>query len=206
MGLNLIFLKYVMDTSLIPLLTSFFTIFLAELGDKTQICIIILSSRSSVTSVFLGAMGAFFIVDGLSAILGGGLLSLLPKNIIGIASGITFMMLGLISLTYGGKSKNQRRINGASLLKIFLLISLMELGDKTQVFSILLTAQFRNPLVVLTGIMSAFTIITAIGIFLGQKMLGLLPEKYLRKGTALVFTIFGLIQIVKVLLNINILF
>jgi putative Ca2+/H+ antiporter (TMEM165/GDT1 family) len=151
-------------------------------------------------------MGAFFIVDGLSAILGGGLLSLLPKNIIGIASGITFMMLGLISLTYGGKSKNQRRINGASLLKIFLLISLMELGDKTQVFSILLTAQFRNPLVVLTGIMSAFTIITAIGIFLGQKMLGLLPEKYLRKGTALVFTIFGLIQIVKVLLNINILF
>ncbi|MEM2587861.1 MAG: TMEM165/GDT1 family protein, partial [Candidatus Bathyarchaeia archaeon] len=43
-----------MMLDLAPLLTSFSIIFLAELGDKTQICAIMLSSRSSARSVFMG--------------------------------------------------------------------------------------------------------------------------------------------------------
>ncbi|MEM1558580.1 MAG: TMEM165/GDT1 family protein, partial [Thermoproteota archaeon] len=51
-----------MEFDLTPLLTSFTLVFLAELGDKTQICTIMLSSRSSAISVFSGAMTAFFVV------------------------------------------------------------------------------------------------------------------------------------------------
>jgi len=164
-----------------------------------------LSSRSSATSVFLGSMGAFFIIDGLSAFLGGELLSFLPKNITGIVSGITFVVFGLISLIRNEKSKSECERNGASFLRVFSLISLMELGDKTQIFSILLAAQFESPLMVLVGIMLAFTIITSIGIFLGQGILRIIPEKYLRNGAAVVFVMLGLIQIVEALLNISIL-
>lgn len=194
-----------MNLDLTPLLTSLSIIFLAELGDKTQICVIMLSSRSSATSVFLGSMGAFFIIDGLSAFLGGGLLSFLPKNITGIVSGITFVVFGLIYLIRNEKSKSECEGNSASFLRVFSLISLMELGDKTQIFSILLAAQFESPLMVLVGIMLAFTIITSIGIFLGQGILRTIPEKYLRNGAAVVFVMLGLIQIVEALLNISIL-
>jgi len=164
-----------------------------------------LSSRSSAISVFLGAMSAFFIVDGLSAFLGGELLSLLPKNIIGVISGITFIVFGLISLIHGEKGKSECEKNRASLLRVFSLISLMELGDKTQIFSILLAAQFENLLTVLAGIMLAFTIITGIGVFLGQGMLRIIPKKYLRNGAAVIFVMLGLIQVVEALLNISIL-
>jgi len=194
-----------MNLDLTPLLTSLSIIFLAELGDKTQICVITLSSRASATSVFLGSMGAFFIVDGLSAFLGGELLSLLPKNIIGIISGIIFIVFGLIPLIRGEKSKSECEKNGVSLLRVFSLISLMELGDKTQIFSILLVAQFKSPLTVLVGIMLAFTIVTGMGVLLGQGMLRIIPERYLRNGAAVIFIVLGLIQIVETLFNISIL-
>lgn len=194
-----------MSVDLAPLLTSFSIIFLAELGDKTQICTIMLSSRSSAYSVFFGAMAAFFMVDGLSAMLGGELLRILPRNIIGLAAGATFMVFGIISLIRKERDENVCEDVGASFFKAFSLVALMELGDKTQIFSIFLAAQFGNPMLVLAGIMLAFMIITGIGVFLGYKILRVIPKKFLRAGTAFTFILLGLIQIVEALLEINIL-
>ena len=190
---------------LAPLLTSFSIIFLAELGDKTQICAIMLSSRSSARSVFMGAMAAFFIVDGLSALLGGELLGLLPRNMIGLAAGIAFIFFGIITLIRREKNGGACDYAGASFLRAFSLIALMELGDKTQIFSILLAANFGSPFMVLAGIMLAFMVITGIGVFLGYKILRIIPERFLRNGAAAVFIMLGLTQIVEALFNVNIL-
>jgi putative Ca2+/H+ antiporter (TMEM165/GDT1 family) len=183
-----------------PLLTSFTLIFLAELGDKTQMCTIILSSRSSAISVFSGAMTAFFIVDGLSALLGGELLSLLPKDVIGLAAGLTFIIYGLITLLRRESGKTLDKAE-TSFFKTFSLISLMELGDKTQMASILLAAQFKNPLMVLIGVMMAFSLITGIGVLLGSKILRLVEDRYLKIGTSIVFILFGFILIFEALLT-----
>lgn len=193
-----------MSINLAPLLTSFSIIFLAELGDKTQICTIMLSSRSSARSVFFGAMAAFFIVDGLSAFLGGELLHMLPRNIIGLAAGLAFIVFGIVSLIRRGENENICKDIGASFFRAFSLVALMELGDKTQIFSIFLAAQFGNPILVLAGVMLAFTIITGIGVFLGHKILRILPEKFLRIGAAVIFILLGIIQIVETLLEISI--
>jgi putative Ca2+/H+ antiporter (TMEM165/GDT1 family) len=187
-----------MELDLAPLLTSFTLIFLAELGDKTQMCTIMLSSRSSATSVFSGAMTAFFIVDGLSALLGGELLSLLPRNIIGLAAGLTFIICGLMHLLRRESGKALDKAE-TSFFKTFSLVSLMELGDKTQMASILLAAQFKNPLMVLIGIMIAFSLITGIGVLLGSRILRLVEDRYLKIGTAIVFILFGFILIFEVL-------
>ncbi|MCX8171562.1 MAG: TMEM165/GDT1 family protein [Candidatus Bathyarchaeota archaeon] len=190
-----------MSVDLAPLLTSFTIIFLAELGDKTQICTIMLSSRSSAHSVFFGAMAAFFIVDGLSALLGGELLYMLPRSIIGLAAGITFIAFGLVSLTRREKEENRGMCKdvGASFFRAFSLVALMELGDKTQIFSIFLASQFGSPMLVLVGVMLAFTTITGIGVFLGHRILRAVPERFLRIGAAVTFILFGLIQIVEAL-------
>ncbi len=189
-----------MDFDPTPLLTAFTLIFLAELGDKTQMCTIMLSSRSSAISVFSGAMTAFFIVDGLSALLGGELLSLLPRNIVGLAAGLIFILCGLISLfrREGGGTLDKVE---TSFFKTFSLIALMELGDKTQVTSILLAAQFKNPLMVLTGVMMAFSLITGMGVVLGSKILRLVEDRYLKIGTSTVFILFGFILIFEALLT-----
>jgi len=69
----------------------------------------------------------------------------------------------------------------------------MELGDKTQLASIVLAAELNNPLIVLAGVMLAFSVVTGIGVIFGAKLLRLLPEKYLRIGTSLLFILFGCI-------------
>ena len=186
------------NVDLIPLFASFSVVFLAELGDKTQICTIILSSRSSVFSIFLGAMSAFFIVNGLSVLLGRELLNFLPQTIISLAAGLIFILFGLISLLHKDRKTIFRNTNiKSSFIKTFLLISLMELGDKTQIASILLAAQFGDPLMVLAGVMLAFSVLTGIGVFLGCKILRFIPERYLKVGSSAVFIILGILLIFK---------
>ncbi len=179
-------------------------IFLAEMGDKTQICAIMLSSKGSASSVFLGAMAAFLLVDGLSALLGGEMLILLPHKILSLITGLTFIFFGFISLIYEGKSILREK-PGKTLIQTFSLVSLMELGDKTQIASILLAAQLGSPILVLTGIMLAFAAVTGIGVFLGCKILRFIPEKHLKIITSAVFIIFGLLFIFEALLNVKML-
>lgn len=191
-----------MDT-LTSILKPFTLILLAELGDKTQVCIILLSARSSLLSVFFGAMAAFFVVDGLSALLGGEILSNLPENIVKLTAGVIFLAFGIISLFHKRGDTYACERNEASLIKAFTLIALMELGDKTQFFSMFLAADSGNPLLTLVGIMMAFAVISCLGVLLGNKILRALPEKHLRIGSAAIFTMLGLIQILEATLGIN---
>lgn len=185
-----------------PFFTSFMLIFLAELGDKTQICTIILSSNKPVIKVFLGAISAFFVVDGLSALVGGSLLNFIPHSIVSIICGLVFIVFGVLS--FREKDDNMLfKDSTASFMNTFILISLMELGDKTQLTSILMAATFNNPITVLCGVMLAFIIITGISVIFGSKCLSLIPKKYLKIISSLTFIILGSIIIIEGYLSLN---
>jgi len=179
---------------IVSLITAFTFVFLAELGDKTQLTAIMLSSKASAISVFAGSMLAFFLVDGVSALIGGELLTFLPYKLVAFSSGLVFIIFGAFSLIRSNE-KIKIEKQKATFLKTFSLICLMELGDKTQLASIVLAAELKNPLIVLVGIMLAFSVVTGIGVILGVKLLRLIPEKYLRIGTSLLFMFFGFIFI-----------
>jgi len=185
-----------MSLTIVPFLTAFTFVFLAELGDKTQLTAVMLSSKSSATSVFAGSMLAFFLVDGVSALVGGQLLSFLPYKWVSLGSGLVFITFGTFQLIRK-KEKVKVEKQRATFFKTFSLISLMELGDKTQLASIVLAAELKNPLVVLAGVMLAFSVVTGIGVILGAKLLRLVPEKYLKVGTSLLFILFGFIFILS---------
>lgn len=191
-----------MSADLVPLATAFTFVFLAELGDKTQLTAMMLSSRTSATSVFAGSMLAFFLVNGVSALIGGELLGFLDYKLVSFVSGLLFIIFGSFSLIRRNQKieiANQK----ATLFKTFSLISLMELGDKTQLASIVLAAQLKNPLIVLVGVMLAFSVVTGIGVVFGSKLLRLLPEKYLKIGTSLLFMLFGLIFILNAAIDLT---
>lgn len=180
---------------LTPLVTTFTFVFLAELGDKTQLTVIMLSSKSTVASVFAGSMLAFFLVDGLSAVIGGELLGLLPTEWVSLISGLVFAFYGFF-LLFRRDKEIEIRSEKATFLNAFSMISLMELGDKTQLASVLLAAEFKSPFVVLIGVMLAFSVVTGIGVVFGAKLLRFLPERYLRTATSLLFILIGFIFII----------
>jgi putative Ca2+/H+ antiporter (TMEM165/GDT1 family) len=173
-----------------PLFTACSIILLAELFDKTQMTTIVLSLSSSPWHVFLGSMLAFFLVDGMSAFFGGFLLSFLPSELVSLCSGLVFIAMGMISmLRKDGDIKVEK--GGVGFVKAFSLVTLMELGDKTQLASIILAVELGSPLLVLIGVMLAFAITTGIGILLGAKLLRRIPRAYVKLGSSALFILFG---------------
>src|SRR3989337_3309675 len=127
----------------LPILSAFLLILVAELGDKTHVSVISLSSSYKWQHVFAGSMLAFLAVDGISIAVGGPLLALVPLRYVQAVSGIVFIVFGIIPLLRKEKSSEVRVNKPPStipLLASFSLIALMELGDKTQIITITLAA------------------------------------------------------------------
>ncbi|MDL1984257.1 MAG: TMEM165/GDT1 family protein [Deltaproteobacteria bacterium] len=84
-------------------ISTFGLVFLAELGDKTQLATLSLSANyNSKISVFLGSAFALIVSSLLAVLFGAGLSRLLPLNYIQIGAGIFFIIIGiwiLISVT-----------------------------------------------------------------------------------------------------------
>src|SRR3990170_1749571 len=91
---------------LLPIVSTFLLILVAELGDKTQLSIISLSSSYKWKHVFAGAMLAFLAVDGISLAVGGTLLALVPIRYVQIVSGVVFIIFGVVPLLRGEKKQD----------------------------------------------------------------------------------------------------
>ena len=78
------------------LLTSFITIFLAELGDKTQLATMTLSGTSNHPfAVFLGSASALVLSSLLGVLAGGSIASMIPSNILKILAALGFLIIGV---------------------------------------------------------------------------------------------------------------
>jgi putative Ca2+/H+ antiporter (TMEM165/GDT1 family) len=74
----------------------------------------------------------------------------------------------------------------------FGTIFLAELGDKTQLAAILMTAKTGHPLSVFGGAVVALSLVTLMGVLLGEGLIAIIPQHLLKKGAALVFVLIGL--------------
>tara|TARA_B100001250_G_scaffold185687_2_gene159694 strand:- start:4456 stop:4803 length:348 start_codon:yes stop_codon:yes gene_type:complete len=90
------------------LITSFSTIFIAELGDKTQIATLMLSAQSGrPLIIFLGAAIALIATSLLGVLIGQWIASNLPRQNFTFASGIIMLSLGIYLVTQGFIDFNQ---------------------------------------------------------------------------------------------------
>ena len=78
------------------LFTTFVTVFLAEMGDKTQLTTITLSSTTNKPlAVFLGSSIALILATLLGALAGGSIANLIPAFLLKLLSGIVFLIIGI---------------------------------------------------------------------------------------------------------------
>lgn len=79
--------------------TAFTMLFLAELGDKTQLAVFTLSTQSSnFMPVFLGASSALVVVTFIGVFLGRFVSNYVPIPVLHTAAGILFVVMGILTL------------------------------------------------------------------------------------------------------------
>ncbi|MGB9723443.1 MAG: TMEM165/GDT1 family protein [Chloroflexia bacterium] len=194
------------------LLSTFGLLFLAELGDKTQLAVIAQVCRyGRPWAVFLGASLALTGVTALGAVAGqlvGGLVS--GEWVRYLAAG-GFLAMGVFLLwemRAGWRAEDEAcpagdapadtpiwRIFGST----FILLALAEMGDKTQLAVFVRASETQKPWAVFGGAVLAMVGLTALGVAGGQGLVRLLPERYLRWLSALAFAVMGVLIGVGVL-------
>ena len=128
-------------------LTAFAATLLAEMGDKTQLVTLTLSTRHPPLQVLAGALGALAAITGLAVVLGDYLAVLLPAQLALLAGGIFFLVIGIFMLLKKEEKEDSKPAdsNSAIALQTFIMVFLAELGDKTQLTAIAPTAATGKP-------------------------------------------------------------
>jgi putative Ca2+/H+ antiporter (TMEM165/GDT1 family) len=80
------------------------------------------------------------------------------------------------------------------LLSTFALLFVAELGDKTQLAVISMTAKHKAPLWIFIGAATALIAVTALGVLGGELLTRFIPEAVLRKIAAVLFVGMGLLM------------
>jgi len=168
-------------------------IFIAELGDKTQLVALCLACRFNAWVVLAGISVATLVVHVLSVLLGGGVGQLLPQHWINLAAGLAFVGFGLWTLR--GDALEDENCGATRVRSPFWLVTttffLAELGDKTMLSTVTLaTGHAMVP--VWLGSTLGMVVSDGLAIIVGQLMGTRLPERAIRIGAALVFFGFGL--------------
>ena len=78
------------------LLSTFITVFLAELGDKTQLATVAISGTTNRPfAVFLGSASALVFASLLGAMAGGSMAAFIPENLLQLLASLGFLIIGL---------------------------------------------------------------------------------------------------------------
>ena len=182
------------------LLLSFGVIFVAELGDKSQLMAMTFATRYRFWTVLGGITAATALVHLASVAIGAAVGLRLPTSAINVVAGLAFLVFGAWTLrgdelTDEEAAKAQRATRSA-FLAVAVAFFLAELGDKTMLATITLATNegwFGTWIGSTAGMVAADALAIAVGAVLGRR----LPERAVRIGAAVLFFAFGVLLIAE---------
>jgi Ca2+/H+ antiporter, TMEM165/GDT1 family len=186
------------DAVLISTVVSFGVIFVAELGDKSQLMALTFATRFRVRDVIIGITVATAIVHLASVAIGYGLGLALPTGWINLAAAIAFVIFGLWTLRGDELSEDEEdKVNRAgkrAIIAVGTAFFLAELGDKTMLATVTLATN-EEPIATWLGSTAGMVAADALAIGIGAVLGARLPERAVKLFAAGSFVLFGLILI-----------
>ena len=183
--------------------SAFGLVFLAEVGDKTQLLSMGFGARYPMRTVLIGLTLGFATAGAFAAIVGGLLGAALPAKPLAIAGGVLFLVFAAVTLR--GAFRASAPVDPDSeehvvhvrnvILSIALTIVIGELGDKTQLTTATLASQ-SNPVAVWIGATGGEVLAASIGAFFGSRLGARLDPKVVKIASAVLFAVFGVALLV----------
>ena len=185
---------------LAAVLLSFGVIFVAELGDKSQLMDLAFATRYRAVPVLIGITIATALVHLISVVIGGVLGATLPTSWITLAAGIAF--LGFAAWTLRGdqlssdEAGRADRSTRSAVVAASAAFFLAELGDKTMLATITL-ATTQGLVGTWIGSTAGMVAADALAILVGQQLAKRVSEKVIRYAAAASFVVFGALLVAE---------
>jgi putative Ca2+/H+ antiporter (TMEM165/GDT1 family) len=179
---------------------SFLILFLAEMGDKTQIVSFAFGAKYPLVTVLLGIFIAISALMAAAAGVGNILGHYIPAFWMSIISGLLFIGFGIWTLCEKESEENDvpkpKQTRLGPLMAVIVTFSIAEMGDKTIFASLALAGKYHDYFMVWLGSTLGMFAADALAMICGRVLGKQLPEKALRWGSAIVLIGAGIYTIV----------
>lgn len=187
-------------------------VFVAELGDKTQLVALGFGARHRIVPVLVGMFIAYAAANLVSVTIGGVLGAALPTRAIGLVGGVLFLGFAVWTLRNSdndndsdsdddsdsesddsdaaGNADGGGSATRSVVVSVAVAVFVAELGDKTMLATATLAAQ-GPPVLVWIGATIGIVAAGAVGVVVGRMVGARLPERATRIGSAVLFAVFG---------------
>ena len=176
-----------------------FTQFIAEMGDKTQLMLVAMTSKFKLKDILLGTGVAIIVLNGLAVLAGGLVSTVVPTWLIRLIAGAAFLFFAATTLKSDDDEEENvkdRKIKFAPL-SVFCTFFVAELGDKTQLTAITVGANEGLSAAVVVWLACSLGLFAAdvIGLLIGYLLKSKAPEGILNTVAFFIFSIFGILTL-----------
>jgi putative Ca2+/H+ antiporter (TMEM165/GDT1 family) len=176
-------------------INSFLLVVVGEMGDKTQLLAMGMASKYKAKDVMIGVFIATLLNHALAVLVGSYLSSIIPMGVISIVAGVSFLVFGLWTIRGDVDDGSHKVSRFGPILTVGIAFFLAEMGDKTQLMTVTLGAEYRQPFFILMGTTLGMVVADGIGVFFGAWICKYLSQRYIKWIAGLVFLFFGSVSL-----------
>ena len=173
----------------------FLTEFIAEMGDKTQLMLIALTSKYKLKDIILGTAVAILVLNGLAVLAGGLVSEFIPDWVIKIVAALAFLYFAASTIAGDEDEEEENAKFGIQFapLAVFCTFFVAELGDKTQLTAITFGANEGMSAALIVWIACSLGLFAAdiLGMMVGYLLKSKTPDGLLKSLAFVIFSIFG---------------
>ena len=178
-------------------LSSTLSVAAAEIGDKTQLLSLFLAARfAQKNAIVVGIFIATLLNHLVSAVFGVWLAQELSPDVAKWAVGISFIAVGLwLLLPDKDEDPGSRWLKYGAFSATVILFFMAEIGDKTQIATVLLAAKYQELFMVVTGSVIGMMAANVPVVYLGEMLTKKIPAKKVRLAACVVFCALGVLTL-----------
>ncbi len=186
-----------LDSVLEAFLVSTLGVAIAEIGDKTQLLTLFLVAKfRRPAPIILGILLSTLVNHGVSAWLGDWLAGLMANGVFEVALGMSFIAVGLWMLIPDKEGGSDSPVLGlGAFVATLVLFFVAEIGDKTQVATVLLAARFDALWGVILGTTAGMMLANLPVIWGGRWLIDHLPVRAINVAAAILFIVLGVLTL-----------
>ncbi len=175
-----------------PFLLALVLVFLAEMGDKTQLVALAFATRYAAQTVLAGVFAATLLVHLFSVVLGELIGLALPVFWVKLSAGAAFVGFGLWTLRGDElEEKEGPASRFGPVVTVAITFFLAELGDKTMLATVTIASQHHDFIGVWIGSTVGMVGADGLAILVGKVLGKQLPERAIKYGAAAIFLLTG---------------